>query len=101
MHCQPALDQAPPDDTVAIAGARWVGGTLTAQQAELDLEPDDAPDKIRLMDALDSLNRRYGRGPALLASTGLAGERRLWSMKQERRTPQYTTRWEDMPVVHT
>ncbi|MDM7942581.1 MAG: DUF4113 domain-containing protein [Hydrogenophaga sp.] len=57
------------------------------------------PDKGRLMDALDGLNRRYGRGTILLASTGLQGERRQWSMKQERRTPQYTTRWEDMPVV--
>jgi DNA polymerase V len=67
----------------------------------LDLEPDKAPDKGRLMGALDALNRRFGRGTVLLASTGLAGDRRLWSMKQERRTPQYTTRWEDMPVVHT
>ncbi|WP_353847712.1 DUF4113 domain-containing protein [Acidovorax sp.] len=51
--------------------------------------------------ALDGLNRRYGRGTVLLGSTGLEGDRRRWSMKQERRTPQYTTRWEDMPVVRT
>jgi hypothetical protein len=30
MRCQPPLNQAPPDNTVAIAGARWVRGTLTA-----------------------------------------------------------------------
>jgi regulator of protease activity HflC (stomatin/prohibitin superfamily) len=29
MRCQPTLNQAPPDNTVAIAGARWVRGTLT------------------------------------------------------------------------
>jgi DNA polymerase V len=75
----------------------------TVQQTELDLEPEQpgrAADKGELMGALDQLNRRYGRGTVLLASTGLAGERKPWAMKQERRTPQYTTRWEDMPVVH-
>jgi DNA polymerase V len=51
------------------------------------------------MTALDELNQRYGRGTVKLASAGLGGERRLWSMKQERRTPGYTTCWADMPVV--
>ena len=27
------------------------------------------------------------------------GKMRVWSMKQERRTPGYTTWWEDMPVA--
>ncbi|WP_372660098.1 DUF4113 domain-containing protein, partial [Hydrogenophaga sp.] len=67
----------------------------------LDEEPGERRDKGRLMGALDGLNRRYGRGTVLLGSTGLEGDRRRWSMKQERRTPQYTTRWEDMPVVRT
>ena len=73
----------------------------SVQQSELDLEPEMARDKGPLMGTLDHLNRRYGQGTVLLASTGIAGEHRLWSMKQERRTPQYTTRWEDMPVVRT
>ena len=51
------------------------------------------------MQALDAVNKRYGRGAILLASAGLAGERRVWGMKQGRKTPGYTTRWEDMPVV--
>jgi DNA polymerase V len=67
----------------------------------LDEEPGEGWDKGRLMGALDGLNRRYGRGTVLLGSTGLEGDRRRWAMKQERRTPQYTTRWEDMPVVRT
>ena len=73
----------------------------SVQQGELALEPEPSVtrDKGRLMGALDGLNRRYDRGTVLLASTGLKVERRRWSMKQERRTPQYTTRWEDMPVV--
>jgi hypothetical protein len=34
MRCQPALNQAQPDNTVATAGARWVGGTLTVQRQD-------------------------------------------------------------------
>ena len=34
-----------------------------------------------------------------MASAGLAGDRRAWTMKQERRTPGYTTCWTDMPVA--
>ena len=72
----------------------------TVQQIELDLQDDDAvQDRGRLMSTLDELNLRYGRGTVLMASAGLAGDKRVWSMKQERRTPAYTTCWEDMPVV--
>ncbi len=73
----------------------------SVQQGELDLQNDNAADKGRLMTAMDELNLRYGRGMVVLASAGLAGERRVWSMKQERRTPGYTTCWADMPVART
>lgn len=71
------------------------------QQGELDwdLDGDPEPSRVRLMTSLDDLNQRYGRGTVLMASAGLAGERRAWSMKQERRTPGYTTCWADMPVA--
>ena len=69
------------------------------QQGELDLEDDRIEDRTKLMGALDSLNQRYGRGTVQMASAGLAGNRRVWSMKQERRTPGYTTCVADMPVV--
>ena len=66
-------------------------------QSELDLE--DEGDAVRdsgaprLMQALDALNTRYGRGTVLLASAGLAADKRLWSMRQERKTPGYTPFW--------
>lgn len=71
----------------------------TVVQQELDLEPQSEGDRSKLMTTLDRVNRRYGRGTVLLASAGLQGDKRSWSMRQERRTPQYTTRWEDMPTV--
>lgn len=78
-------------------------GDASVEQGELELEEvstiQSSADASRLMQALDAVNGRYGRGTVLLASAGLEGERRSWSMKQERRTPAYTTCWEDMPVV--
>jgi len=71
----------------------------TVQQTELDFQDDDAPDRGRLMASLDELNNRYGRGTVLMASAGLAREKRAWSMKQERRTPAYTTSWADIPIA--
>ena len=76
-------------------------GQASTVQFELDLEADTpVPNaRPRLMDALDSVNDRFGRGTLKLASAGLGTTPRNWTMKQERRTPAYTTRWEDMPVV--
>ena len=71
----------------------------TVLQAELDLQRNEAPDRSGLMAAMDELNQRYGRGTVKMASSGLAGDRRAWSMKQERRMPGNTTCWADMPVV--
>ncbi|OGA94994.1 MAG: hypothetical protein A3E79_12845 [Burkholderiales bacterium RIFCSPHIGHO2_12_FULL_61_11] len=71
----------------------------TVQQGELNLEEDDAPDRGRLMSILDGLNLRYGRGTVLMANAGLAGDKRAWTMKQERRTPGYTTCWNEIPVA--
>jgi DNA polymerase V len=71
----------------------------TVNQGELDLQGDEAPDRSKLMTTLDGLNRRFGQGAVLMASAGLAGDRRAWVMKQERRTPAYTTCWKDLAVA--
>ena len=69
------------------------------EQGELDLD-DPGADRTPLMDALDTLNDRYGRNTVTIASGGVAGDQRRFSMKRERKTPEYTTRWEDVPVAH-
>ena len=114
--------RSPSSDTAEITGAALMGlksiyksgfdyakagvmlldiGRASTVQFELDLDADaPVPNaRPRLMDALDSVNDRFGRGTLKLASAGLGTTPRNWTMKQERRTPAYTTRWEDMPVV--
>ena len=72
----------------------------TRVQGELGLEGDPAwPGGAGLMAALDRLNDRYGRGTVQLASAGLGAEARKWTMKQQWRTPRYTTRWDELPVA--
>jgi DNA polymerase V len=47
---------------------------------------------------LDSINQKMGRATVKLASEGLQ-VRQDWRMKQERKSPSYTTRWEDLLKV--
>ncbi|KQP43896.1 Y-family DNA polymerase [Pseudorhodoferax sp. Leaf274] len=69
-------------------------------QQELALEDDSAdPTRARLMVAMDALNGRYGKGTVHAASTGMHDNRREWGMRQERRTPNYTTAWDEVPVA--
>ena len=49
-----------------------------------------------VMQALDHINNRWGRDTVRYAASGLA---RGWSMKQQWKSPAYTTRWNELPVV--
>ena len=77
----------------------WFAATEVGTQSELDFEATEMRDRSRLMSAVDTINARFGRGSIHVGSAVGVGERRDWSMKQERLTPQYTTKWSDMPVV--
>jgi len=52
--------------------------------------------ELKLMQTVDEVNRRWGRGTLIHASSGFA---RPWWMRQTRRSPQFTTSWTDIPVV--
>lgn len=115
----------PTDDTLALAQAASEGvgrmylpgyafvkaGVIlvelqpaSRQQGELDL--DSASEELSgtrgrssLMKVMDAVNGRFGKGTVHSAATGQTGPAKQWGMKQERRTPQYTTRLEDVPVA--
>jgi DNA polymerase V len=76
------------------------------QQGELDLfgagdEPPGAPsaEPSRLMDAIDVLNRRFGRGAVTVASAAHQSRNGEHSSRQERRSPRYITRLEEIVVA--
>ncbi len=68
----------------------------TTEQLSLGLGSAEPETRTRLMTALDDINARFGRGTLHLASTGTAGKARTWEMKQERKTPGYTTDWDQL-----
>lgn len=49
-----------------------------------------------LMNALDSINHRYGRGKIKMAAEGTDPK---WLMKQAWRSDKYTTRWDELKIV--
>ncbi len=53
-----------------------------------------------LMAAMDSCNARFGRGAVVPTAAGFA-PRRDWATKFEMRSPRYTTRLTEPPVVGT
>jgi len=52
--------------------------------------------KQAVMGAVDRVNREWGRGALRHAREGTD---QTWRMRQGRRSPRYTTRWEELPVV--
>jgi DNA polymerase V len=61
-----------------------------------DLLETALADNHKLMEALDHLNARYGRGAVKVSTQGAYSG---WQMKQERKSPNYTTSWDDVPLV--
>ncbi len=53
----------------------------------------------RLMAALDAINTRHGRGALTLAAVHSGQASQPWAMKQARRTPRYTTHWQELPLA--
>jgi DNA polymerase V len=51
------------------------------------------------MQTMDQLNQRYGRGTLKLASAGLGQTAQIWHMKQDFKTPAYTTDWANLLTV--
>lgn len=54
---------------------------------------EDSSQSLALMAALDALNKRMGQGTV---TNGAAGVVQGWSLRAERRSPAYTTRWSEL-----
>ncbi|MFC3627146.1 Y-family DNA polymerase [Vogesella amnigena] len=54
------------------------------------------PRRAKVMAVMDRVNAEYGRGALRLASEGL---QRGWAMRQEQRSPRWTTHWDEIPLI--
>lgn len=77
-----------------------VTGLTPAHQTQLNLfqpHPEEtATRQQNLMQALDTINRRYGRNTLRLASVGISQD---WKMRQANVSPHFTTQWQDLPLA--
>lgn len=67
----------------------------TFQLGLFDEQPKDESRSKALMDTLDRLNQKH-RGIVCFASEGIE---RPWAMKRGKRSPQYTTKWDELPRI--
>jgi len=69
----------------------------TRKYEQLDFYAPQQTQKSRtLMKTVDRINERYGRYSVQLANTGIQPK---WLMNRNFKSPAYTTRWADIPVV--
>ncbi len=61
-----------------------------------DLLALETENNSRLMTAIDQLNSRFGRGAVKISTQGA---HKGWQMKQERKSPSYTTDWSEIPTA--
>ncbi|WP_169979838.1 Y-family DNA polymerase [Tautonia rosea] len=61
-------------------------------------EGGDTPDDKAVMEVVDGLNRRMGKGTIAFGGSGLAG--RPWHLSARMRSPRFTTRIEEVPVAN-
>ena len=66
------------------------------RQETLFDDPQARGQSARLMSALDSVNRVWGRGTLRTAACGIT---QRWAMRSEKRSPRYTTHWGELPIV--
>jgi DNA polymerase V len=52
--------------------------------------------ELALMEAVDDINRCWGRGTLAFAASGFS---RPWWMRQTRKSGRFTTSWADLPMV--
>ena len=63
------------------------------------LEPATEQSRLksqRLMDTLDQINTKMGRGTLRLAAEGF---QQAWKVRTDYPSPRYTTRWEELPIA--
>ncbi|MEH6454140.1 MAG: DUF4113 domain-containing protein, partial [Psychromonas sp.] len=68
---------------------------VSAQQQQLDLFNQNKHNPA-LMNVLDTINHKYGSNTLFHASQGINPQ---WAMRRAFLSPQYTTNWQDIPLI--
>lgn len=71
--------------------------TASEQQTDLFEFSPIIKKSSKLMDVLDSINAKMGKSTLRIGSQGFNAP---WKMKQENKSPSYTTNWQDLLIVN-
>jgi DNA polymerase V len=76
----------------------WLSELSPANQVQRDLfiNPQDQEKARKLMTVMDALNQHFGAGKVRCAAEGM---QRSWQTRAQRRSPRYTTRWDELLSV--
>ena len=86
-----------PNYNYAKAGV-MLGELVPAQEVQTDMfSHATLPKSAALMTAMDSINRKMGKESIKLASEGF---KRPWKMKQDSKSPSYTSKWDEVLKVN-
>lgn len=66
------------------------------EQATLFEDPAEQAKSVQLMQVMDAINRKMGKGSLTVAASGI---QKSWSMRREQKSPNYTTEWDELPVA--
>jgi DNA polymerase V len=69
---------------------------ISGAQIDMFTKTETSLKSDALMKAMDSINRKMGKESIKLASEGF---KRPWKMRQENKSPSYTTDWEQVVSV--
>lgn len=65
-------------------------------QTDLFSQGQSDPKSDKVMATMDAINQRWGRSTIKLASEGKA---RPWAMRQANKSPCWTTKWDELPII--
>ena len=65
-------------------------------QATLFDDPATQAKSTSMMHVMDDINQRMGQGSIAIAASGISQH---WAMRRERKSPDYTSDWDELPVA--
>jgi DNA polymerase V len=51
------------------------------------------------MKVMDEINTRFGNAAIRSAASGTQDSKQAWQMRSNNRSPNYTTKWDELPVA--
>lgn len=97
-HAKKMATQLYRANTTYIKAGVGLRELIDRQHQQFDMwQPKQSHRAQKLMDLMDSVNKQQGKDTLFLAAQGIS---KPWYMRQQYKSPEYTTRWSELPVAN-